>query len=110
MRSLVLSFVCLFALAARATEPPSDPILRIETGMHTAAVWRAGVDAQGRWLVTSSVDKTARVWNLATGELVRTIRPPIGNGNEGMLYALALSPDGNTIAAGGWTGWDWDGT
>ena len=36
------------------------------------------------------------------------LRLPIGPGYEGRIYALAVSPDGNTIAAGGWTGWDWD--
>lgn len=88
---------------ARAQEPSREPILRIETGMHTAAISRIGVDAAGQFLVTASHDKTVRVWELATGRLLRTVRPPIGEGNEGELYAVALSPDGQTIAAGGWT-------
>ena len=32
----------------------------------------------------------------------RTIRLPIGPGNEGKLYAVALSPDGRRLVAGGW--------
>jgi WD40 repeat protein len=54
-------------------------------------------------------DKTVRVWSLADLRLLRTIRHPIGSGQEGRLFALALSPDGRTIAVGGWTGWEWDG-
>jgi WD40 repeat protein len=91
-----------------AGEPPTDPILRIETGMHTAPIIRVGVDRMGRFLVTVSWDKTIRVWGLNTGQQIRVIRPPIGEGNEGKLFAVALSPDGNTIACGGWTGWNWE--
>ena len=48
-------------------------------------------------------DKTARVWSLASGELLKVLRPPIGSGNEGKLNAVAISPDGATVAAAGWT-------
>ncbi|MDP8239705.1 MAG: caspase family protein [Candidatus Hatepunaea meridiana] len=91
-----------------AAEPPSEPILRIETGMHTAMIKRIGIDAQERYIVTGSGDKTVRVWDASTGRLLRTIRVPIGEGNEGKLYCVAVSPDGRTIACGGWTGWNWD--
>ena len=93
---------------AQTTEPSRQPLLRIETGMHTAAIKSIGVDRAGRFLVTVSHDKTARLWELATGNLIRVLRVPIGEGNEGNLHAVAISPDGNTIAVGGWTGVDWD--
>ena len=104
-------FFCLSLpnLIAQAGEPPSEPILRIETGMHTAAIMRIGVDADGRWLLTASEDKTARLWDVNTGKLLTTFRPPIGPGHEGKLYAGALSPDGRWVALGGYTGWDWQG-
>lgn len=97
-------------VAAQTTtgQPPTKPELRIETGMHTAIIKRIATDAANRWLVTASDDKTARVWELAAdrsaARLVRVLRPPIGAGDEGKLYAVALSPDGQTIAVGGWTG------
>lgn len=81
----------------------SNLFLRIETGMHTAIIFRIGVDAANRFLVTASNDKTARAWELPSGKLLRVLRPPIGAGNQGKLYAVAISPDGETIAAGGWT-------
>jgi WD40 repeat protein len=76
--------------------------------MHTAAILRIGLDAANRYLVTGSEDKTVRVWELATGRLLRTLRLPIGVENEGKIFAVAISPDGTTIAAGGLTGRAWD--
>ncbi|MGD0617732.1 MAG: caspase family protein [Bryobacteraceae bacterium] len=103
--SILLLWACVAALHAQTAEPP---MLRIETGMHTAMIKQISVDAAERFLVTGSDDKTVRVWELATGRLLQTIRPPAGTGNEGKVDAVAISPDGKTIAAGGWTGCDWE--
>ena len=84
-------------------QAPSAPQLRIEAGMHTATIRRIAIDAQGRWAVTASEDKTARVWDVASGRLLEVLRPPLGAGDEGKLYSVALSPDGSTVAVGGWT-------
>lgn len=89
---------------AQTSEFPKDPILRIETGMHTASIRRIAVDNSGKWLVTASLDKTVRIWEVATGQLVRILRVPIAEGDEGKLYGVTISPDGSTIATGGWTG------
>ncbi|HYN85162.1 MAG TPA: caspase family protein [Pyrinomonadaceae bacterium] len=89
--------------AQAQTQPPPAPILRIEMGMHNNTINRIGVDAANRFLVTASDDKTARVWELPSGNLLRVLRPPVGAGNEGKLYAVAISPDGRTIATAGWT-------
>ena len=85
-----------------------EPILQIETGMHIAAIRRIAIDKAERFLVTGSDDKTIRVWELRTGRLLKTLRPPIGSGDEGMIYAVAISPDGRHVAGGGWTGYEWD--
>jgi WD40 repeat protein len=98
------------APAQTAAQTPMQPALRIETSMHTAVIRRIATDAANRWLVTASDDKTARVWELAadrsSARLVRVLRPPIGAGHEGKLFAVAMSPDGQTIAVGGFTGPD----
>jgi WD40 repeat protein len=100
-RVLFWGFCLQWARLVLAAEPPADPILRIDPGMHTAPIERIAVDARGRWLVTASTDKTARVWDLTTGQLLNVLRPPIGPGYEGTLGAVALSPDGETVALGG---------
>jgi len=86
-----------------AAEPTANPLPRLETGMHTVIINRMATDLSGRWVVTASDDKTARVWEVATGNQVMVLRPPQDIGEEGMLYAVAMSPDGATVAVAGWT-------
>ncbi len=87
--------------------PPADPMLRIEAEQHTAPIKRLDLDREGRFLVTGSDDKTARVWALPEGRLLQVLRPPAGPGNEGKVYAVAMSPDGGTVALGGF-GFEWE--
>jgi WD40 repeat protein len=94
--------------ALTAAEPPKDPKLRIETGMHTAMIRRVVHDEAAGIIATGSDDKTVRVWRLRDGKLLRTLRFPIGDGHEGRVFSLALSPDGDTLAVSGWTGVEWD--
>lgn len=85
------------------TVPEStQPILRIEVGQHTAVIRSLDVDRSGKFFVTCSDDKTARVWGLPEGRLRQVLRPPVGAGaNEGKLNAVAISPDSRVVAVGG---------
>ncbi|MES2941354.1 MAG: hypothetical protein V4772_00635, partial [Pseudomonadota bacterium] len=69
----LLAGVLLFGLAhtAQAAQPPAEPMLRIEAGMHTVAINKIATDTAGRYAVTTSEDKTARVWDVATGRLLQ---------------------------------------
>jgi WD40 repeat protein len=87
-----------------APELPTEPILRIETGKHDAMINRIDTDAENRFAVTASDDKTVRVWSLPEGRPLRVLRLPIDQGDTGKAYAVAISPDGTTVAVGGWTG------
>jgi WD40 repeat protein len=87
-----------------APELPTEPILRIETGKHGGDIHRIDTDAENRFAVTASHDKTVRIWSLPDGRMMRVLRLPIDQGDIGKAYAVAISPDGTTVAVGGWTG------
>lgn len=100
----LLAALLLAATAGTAHAQQATPLLRIETGTHTALMGAAAADAVGSVLVTGSNDKTARIWSLPELRPLGVLRPPIGPGNEGRLYAVAVTPDGRFAAVGGWTG------
>src|SRR6267378_3646505 len=110
LRILALAMLGLLSpgLAQGEEQTSAPPVLRLETGMHTAPIRAAAVDAGGRLLATASFDKTVRIWSLATGEQLKVLRPAIGSGAEGELFAVAVSPDGRFVVTGGWTGFEWE--
>jgi WD40 repeat protein len=82
--------------------PWQQPVLRIETGTHVAEIRQISVDSACQVAATGSDDKTVRVWSLTDGSLRGTLRLPIGPNDAGKIYAVAISPDGKFVAAGGW--------
>ena len=86
-----------------AAKPHADgPQLMLDTGGHMALVKTITFTPDGRQLISASDDKTIRVWDLETGKTLRTIRGEIAPGNAGKIFAMALSPDGKWLVAGGW--------
>ena len=95
----------LYLRPAQSAEPLSTPVLVIEPGAHSAAIVDLATDAAGKRAATASIDGTVRLWRIEDGTLERTIRLPRGSGHIGKAFAVALSPDGNLLAVGGWTRW-----
>src|SRR5262249_15876602 len=71
---------------------------------HAAAVTSIAADPAGQFLITGSEDKTVRIWELPIVRASKVISIPAGEDPEGKILAVAVSPDGKTIACGGYTG------
>ena len=96
------------ALALGGPAPPArsqdaGPILSLNPGGHTATVGQVLFTPDGKELISVGEDKVIRFWDAATGKSMpqRHIRGRSGEGAEGKPYAAALSPDGGTLAVGG---------
>ena len=51
--------------------------------------------ADGRTIVSGSTDNTIKVWDLKSGDCLRTL-----GGHSSSVYAVALAVDGRTIVSG----------
>jgi len=102
-KTLITLLILSITLPTLAGE---KPILQIDPGGHKALIRDIVFTPDGRSLVSASNDKLIRVWNLKTGRTERTLRGQIGEGHEEKIYAMALSPYGRWLAAGGWTSGD----
>ena len=69
--------------------------------MHSAPVEAIATDPENRFMVTGGRDKVARVWSLPTSSCCRCCSADL-HGEEGRIDALAVSPDGNLVAVGGY--------
>ena len=95
MRRLAMLLLLLasgFAQAARADAP--DFHLDLDTGGHRAFIKDIAFTSDGQYLVSASDDKTIRIWDWQTGATIRTLRGFVGPGNDGKIFAVAVSPDG----------------
>jgi WD40 repeat protein len=53
----------------------------------------------GRLLASGSYDNTIRLWDAASGALLRTLE-----GHTSWVHSVAFSPDGRALASGSWDG------
>ena len=83
----------------------SNPILTIDTGSHHSRINRNLITtSDGHYLVSTSIDKTIRVWDIKTKKEVRKILGQVENGINGTIDAIALSPNDKWLAVGGFFG------
>src|SRR4029077_3330732 len=72
---------------------------------HKASIESVVFSPDGTLIASGSQDKTATLWDAATGRAVRTLRE-----FKGTVQGVAFSPDGRLIATSSWDGdltfWD----
>lgn len=67
----------------------------LHLGGRTGTVFGVALTADGRRIVTGSEDKTGRVWNGQTGEMLLELK-----GHDGRVLDVAVTPDGSRIVTG----------
>ncbi len=70
------------------------PELILQTG-HTRSVNAVVFSPDNRWLASGGKDNVIKIWDLATGNVLRTLY-----GHASNVNALAVSPDGKLLASG----------
>ena len=64
---------------------------------HAEAVESIAISSDGQTLVSGSWDKTIKIWNLTTSQLMRTLE-----GHKSSLTCVALSQDGQILVSSSW--------
>jgi len=62
---------------------------------HSDEVFSVAYSPDGRYLASGSIDKTIKIWEVATGKELRTL-----TGHSGGVFLVAYSPDGRYLASG----------
>ncbi|MEL7002052.1 MAG: caspase family protein, partial [Bacteroidota bacterium] len=69
---------------------------------HSGKIFNIVFSPDGQKIISVSEDKTIRIWDAKTGQMLNKFRSEIGNGPEGMFYASAISPNGKYLAVSGY--------
>lgn len=80
-----------------AVRNPNQPMVvttpRKVLAGHANAIEAVTISDDGKTVVTGSWDMTAKSWNAATGQVVKTFQ-----GHKAGVWSVAISPDGKTLA------------
>lgn len=88
------------APAATQPAPPPKPFEVIhQLKGHGELVYSVAISPDGKWLASGSFDKTVRLWDLASGKLIKTFGGAAGHQNQ--VLSVQFSPDQRVLASSG---------
>jgi WD40 repeat protein len=100
--SKVLLAITLVFSGSLSKAQTGVPRIVINSGGHSGKIFNILYSPDGKQIISVSEDKTIRIWDSRTGEMIKKFEAQIGKGPEGMFYASAISPDGKYLAAAGY--------
>jgi WD40 repeat protein len=83
-----------------AGSPPSPRVL----SDYDSIVTSVALSSDGRWLASGNMNQTVQLWDVSTVFSTSVAEPPVPtrllSGNEGTIWSVAFSPDGQWLASG----------
>jgi WD40 repeat protein len=104
MYHTVRNFVLIVTVVATTFAFGQAPRLIIDSKGHTGLVNKLLFTEGGRKLLSVSNDKTVRLWDVNSGNLLRTFYVNQSDGYHGRIHAAALTTDEKILAVGGFFG------
>lgn len=87
-----LFLVSILSSTVIANDMPLETVVQMG---HTETVTNVNFSPDGKFIVTGSVDNTAKLWDVQTGREIRTFR-----GHSNSVSSVCFSPDGKYIVSG----------
>src|SRR5437899_2932345 len=91
----ILAIAAWLAAGVGTSVRAESPLELVEQTGHTGSIESVAVSADGRHALTGSVDRTAILWDAATGQMLRTFA-----GQTKSVRSVALSGDSKRVLTG----------